>query len=85
MDNYIQKCEFIQKCTDSGKFDEYQMIEIYCGLTTDQLKVYAHPQFKWNEMKGIRNYLNETGRTNLSEKECRFLINIGVIDTDFVW
>lgn len=77
------------KLVADPKFDEFQMIEIYCGfgnnLTPDQIKVYAHPEFSWNEMKGIRIYLDETGLTNLSEKECRFLIGIGEINTDYIW
>ncbi len=77
------------KLVANPKFDEEQMFAI-CngfdnGLTTNQVKVYAKPQFRWNEMFGIQDYLNKTGRTSLSEKECRFLIGIGEIDTDYIW
>ena len=60
--------QFIQECKDCGKFDDYQMKQIYegfeNGLTIDKVKVYADleevkmydydPKFNADQMEEIR-------------------------------
>ncbi len=51
-----EKDQFIKKCENSGKFNDYQITQIVEGLeglTIDQVKVYADPKFSDKQMYQI--------------------------------
>ena len=49
--------DFIDKCKNSGKFDDYQMHQIRegfkNGLTFKQVKIYAKPEIQHDQMEQI--------------------------------
>ena len=55
--------QFIQECEDSGNFGESEIGQIRWGfrngLTMEQVKVFAKPEFKWQQMEEIRKDLED--------------------------
>ena len=72
---------FIQQYENSGTLDYFQMEQIRygfkMGLSMEQVKLYANPKFKWQQIWEIRDFIKKNN--NLPIKTIEFLIGFNYI------